>query len=111
MAEDAKKKYRLYVLPLDQKCIDVASKERFYRASPRYVLIYTAGEIKLPHAEITQDELHRLSTGEANWLRDCNLVLLAEAARENEESIAEDLSKRLDRLEAALKKEKEKVKE
>lgn len=109
MQEVEKTAYRLYVLPTEPETISYAEEnERFYRITPRYALIYTSGEIHLRHAEITSAEIKRLSDADMSWLRDCNLALLAEAARENEGAIAQDMSNRLDRLEAALKTEAEK---
>ena len=108
MANDAKKTYRLYVLPMDADGLRTAGKERFYRVTPGYVLIYTDAEISGKHAEMTQNELHRLSHGDSEWLRDCNIVLVAEEMRAHEREIAESMSKRLDAMEAALKAEAEK---
>ena len=109
MANDAKKTYRLYVLPMDEEGIKTAAKERFYRATPRYVLVYTTGEITGKHAEITETEAHRLSRSDSEWLRDCFTVLAAEQLKEHESEIVEGVSKRLDALEIALKAEKEKI--
>lgn len=109
MADDAKKTYRLYVLKPDADGIGAAVKERFYRATPRYVLVYTAGEIAAKHAEITENEAHRLSKGDAEWLRGCFVVLAAEELKKRESEIAAVVSERLNALEVALKAEKEKI--
>lgn len=105
---DEKKQYRLFVLPPDTESIKVAESERFYRLTPRYALVYTQNEPKMKHAEITKSEAGRLSDGDMRWFRDCLLAIFAEAALEHEKSIAAEMNAKLDRLEAALKAEKEK---
>ena len=105
---DEKKQYRLFVLPPDAESIKAVESERFYRLTPRYALVYTMTEPTLKHAEITKSEAGRLSDSDVRWFRDCVLALFAEAALEHEKSIAADMNAKLDRLEAALKAEKEK---
>lgn len=109
--EETKRQYRLFVLPTDEKTMEAAETERFFRATPRYSLMFSEREPSFKHAEITPEHIYRLSADDMNWLRDCSLVLYAEAARAHEKEIASDMNARLDRLEAALKTEKEKQKE
>lgn len=108
MAEEEQKIYHLYVLQPEAIADREIANERFFRATPRYALLYTQSEISVKHAEITKSEMHRLSPGDMSWLRDCFLALMSEAARKNENVIAKRMNERLDRLEAALKEEKEK---
>ena len=110
MPDIVKKTYRLYALPLTAKNIATAAERRFARVTTRYVLIYSAEEVD-GGAEIGESEISRLTVGDADWLTDCNLILLAEDAKGREAEIAGSLEKRLDAFEQALKAEKEKQKE
>lgn len=111
MADDAKKAYRLYALTLTQANVERAYGERFSRITRGYVLVYTQGEAPENSAEIGIEEINRLTKADLDWLSDCNFLIFADAAKENEAQIAGDLSKRMDILESALKAEKEKQKE
>lgn len=111
MGDEAKKTYKLFALPLSAKNIDAAAGARFSRATARYVLIYTHDTAPENSVEIGIEEVSRLSKEDYDWLTDCNFLILAESAKENESKIAADISKRLDVLESELKKEKEKQKE
>ena len=73
----------------------------------RYVLIYTTDIIE-NGAEIGESDIGRLTVGDAEWLTDCNFILLAEDAQNREAEIAGSLEKKLEALEQALRSEKEK---
>ena len=111
MAEAAKKTYRLFALALTQENVERAYTERFSRITRGYVLLYTSDEAPENGVEIGIEEVNRLTNADYSWLSDCNLLILADAAKEHESEIAGNLSKQLDVLENALKAEKEKQKE
>jgi len=102
MGESEKTVYRLYALPYGAAGVKSATQERFSRISDGYVLIYTAGEAPTGSAEITEDEIRRLSAADSRWLFDCNMVLLGEDARKREKEIIGSMNERLEKLEAAL---------
>lgn len=108
MEKELKIRYRLYAINSDAENVRRASGERFCRITPFYILIYTDGEIPEGGIEMTQTETHRLSARDEQWLRDCNIVILAEQAKIHEAEIAAETQKRLDMLEEALKKERDK---
>ena len=111
MAEKAKKTYRLFALPMTEENVAQTEMQRFCRATPRYVLVYTDGNAPDGSVEIGNDDLHRLTQGDKNWLTDCNFIILAQELKQNENAIATDVGKRLEALEEALKSEKAKQKE
>ncbi len=109
MTDELKIRYRLYALSVDKNGMEQAAEQRFSRITPFYILVYVNGDAPEGAVEITQTETHRLSKQDERWLLDCNVVILAEAARKHEKDIAADMSRRLDRLEAALKHEMERM--
>ena len=111
MEKELKIRYRLYATSADAESIKIASNERFCRITPFYILIYTDGDIPKNGVEMTQSETHRLSAQDEQWLRDCNIVILAEQAKIHEAEIAAETQKRLDKLEEALREERAKQEE
>lgn len=113
MDKDAKKKYRLFALPLTNQNITLAADERFSRATPNpepgYVLIYTDGKAPDNAEEITQERVKLLSQADERWLIDVNAALIAERIAENEPEIVRGLSESIERLEAELKRRKEEI--
>lgn len=109
MESGGKKRYRLYAASVSEERMEEAARERFCRIGPRYILIYTEKEPPEGAVEITEAESGRLGREEARWIRECNLILLAEDAARREESIAADMTERLKRLEEALQAEWEKT--
>ena len=108
MAEELKISYKLYALEVNKQGLETASKERFSRITPFYVLVYCDGEPPEDGIEITTTETHRLSEQDERWLQDCNVVILVEEAKKHEAEIAGDMKRRLERLEEALEAEAEK---
>lgn len=108
MEKELKIAYKLYAVEVNPESIKVASQERFCRITPFYILVYTAGKAPKDSIEMTQTETHRLSEQDAQWLGDCNIVILSEEAKKHESEIAANMAERLARLEEALKEEKEK---
>lgn len=101
--------YKLYALTIDRDGIKTASEQRFSRITPFYILIYTDKEAPKDAIEIGEAELHRLTAADEQWLTDCNVTILLEETKKHEAEIAADLAKRMEKLEAALKVEKEKA--
>ena len=101
-------KYRLFALPYTAETMKEAERERFVRATADYILIYTNKRKKPENcAEITENEVYRLTGPETMWLYDCNVALILEETRKNAGAVAQNLSDRLDELEAALKRQRE----
>lgn len=108
MTNELKITYKLFAFDVDKDGIEEASKQRFCRITPFYILVYCEAE-KAPKngIEITQTETHRLSKQDEQWLLDCNLVILAEEAKKHEAEITSTLQERIEQIEAILKAEKE----
>lgn len=102
---------KLYALAYSEESVKAAVQERFSRISDGYVLIYTDAEAPEKSAEIGKGDAWRLNERERDWLRECNLVIIAEALKRNEEKIAADMRRRMERLEEALRVEREKQEE
>lgn len=104
----ANKKYRLWAAATDEDSIKAAETERFSRVGVAYVLIYAR---KKPEsgkwAEITDENVNVLNAAEAQWLWDCNVTLIAEETAKNREAIMESVNEKLEKLEAALKRQRE----
>lgn len=99
------KTYRLYALPLNS---DFDVNERFIRINGKYILIYTEKEYTENAVQITDNEAHRLSTAESDWLFRCNSTIIAEEMVDRKEEIASALAESLDKLELALAEEQAK---
>lgn len=100
--DDTARKYRLFALPFAIESAKAATGQRFSRISSGYVLIYTDGEAPHNSAEITEEEVGRLTKQDARWLYDCNVALLAEETKAHEKEILASVKEQLDKLEEAL---------
>lgn len=111
MSEEKKTVYRLYALAYNEESVKAAMVNRFSRISGGYVLLYTDAEELENSVEIGEADAYRLNPREREWLKECDLAILAEEVKANAEKIAEDMRRRVARLEAALREEQEKLKE
>lgn len=113
MANDAKKKYALYALPLTTQNILAAAEERFSRATPTpepgYVLIYTDGEKPQGSQEITADRAEMLTAADARFLLDSAAALAAEELEKHKAEALKGLSESVETLEAELRRKKEEL--
>lgn len=103
----AKKHYRLWALAYTQDAVEAATKQRFSRVGTEYVLIYAAKKPRLPCAEVTEDEVHRLTGAEMQWLTDCNTTLIFEETARQGTAIMQSMTDKIDALEKALKRQKQ----
>lgn len=103
------KKYKLYAQNITGENVAKAESQRFCRITSEYILIYTCGRKPYRSAEITPREIKRLTENDLLWLQDCNAALIMEQTKEKQSEIAEDLSKKMETLEAELEKEKERL--
>ena len=113
MANDAKKKYALYALPLTAENIMAAAEERFSRATPTpepgYVLIYTDGQQPKGSQTITAERADMLTAADARWLMDCAAALAAEELEKHKSEVLQGLSESVEALEAELHRKKEEL--
>ena len=113
MENHAKNTYRLYALSLTAENIEIASNERFSRATPKpepgYVLIYTAGKAPAAAQEIGGERVKLLSQADAVWLLDSNAAIVAEEFEKNGKEVFQELSERVEALENELRRKKEEI--
>lgn len=102
-------KYRLFVMPVNAYNIERASKSRFHRVTPGYILTYRRGKCASQELEIAGDDLQRLSGRDSSWLMDCNLALLAEESGKAAPQARARLEAMIDELAEALRQEREKA--
>lgn len=100
------KKYKLYVFPLTEQTITFAEGQRFSRITKDYILVYSEGNFG-DGKEVTENDLHRLSRADADWLRDCNFALIFEETKKKESELVQVLGEQIEQLEQALKEEGE----
>lgn len=95
-------KWRLFALLPGDISLEESESERFCRRTAGYVLVYRREEWGPRAMEVTGDSLKRLSEGDRCWLRDCNLVILAEECGKKSREVARSLGDMVAALEAAL---------
>lgn len=95
--------YKLYGMKPTEK--NIAEAKDYYRATPDYLLVYTAE--RKPAKSIPVRE-NQLSQDDMTWLRACNLEIIREAV-EKSPDIQQKMMDFLARLGAELEKEREKV--
>lgn len=98
--------YKLYALDVNRDNIELASKERFSRVTPFYVLIYTDGEPPKNSVELAGTETKRMSDEDEKWLMDSNIVILAEETERRKPEIIKNLSDQIEALETILEEKK-----
>ena len=111
MPENEGKTYRLYAMPVSQESVETAEMHRFSRITPFYLLIYTEEKISECAAEITENEVERLTSADRDWLLGCNIVLLTEDAMRREKEISVTLGEKIERLEKALEAASKEIKD
>lgn len=95
--------YRLYGM---KPTVENISKAKgYYRATPGYLLVYTAGRKPAKSIPVSAEQL---SPDDKTWLRTCNLEIIREAV-EKSPDIQQRMRDFLGRLEIELEKEREKV--
>ena len=98
--------YKLFAMLTNEKNLAIATKYRFQRITPTYILVY--GEQEPEDAkckEITAEEIHNLSSKDFQWLQDANMVLLQEVVNEHRESQGQALKKFFEELDKNIKEE------
>lgn len=97
-----KPSYKLYAMEATYDNVLVATKEKYYRITADYILVYSAGEAPENSVEFTDDDSVRLSDSEMQWLFDINVELLQEQIAKETPQIVERLSAYLNQLEKGV---------
>lgn len=96
-------KYRLFGMkPIEE---NIAKAKGYYRATPGYLLIYTAGRRPAKSIPVKAEQL---SPDDMAWLRTCNLEIIRDTV-EKSPDIQQKMTDFLARLEAELEVERKKV--
>ena len=104
MTEDksAKASYKLFAMEATYENVLVATKEKYYRITADYILVYTNGDAPENSVEFTDGDAVRLSDSEMQWLFDINVELLQEQIAKETPQIVERLSAYLNQLEKGV---------
>lgn len=96
-------KYRLFGMKPTEE--NIAKAKGYYRATPGYLLVYTAGRKPAKSTPVKEEQL---SSDDRAWLRACNMEIIREAV-EKSPDIQQRMMDFLGRLETELEVEREKV--
>ena len=100
--------YHLYALEPTEENINAVHERRFYRITPKYILLYERGQRFTNYNEIGESELTYLSFADKRWLLDCNMVIIAEETEKHKDEIASSMGLMIERLAQALQEERAK---
>ena len=106
-----KSKYHLWLLKNDAESLAYATeKQRFYRATADYILVYAKRmSFSGKKLEIKGEQLRKMTSGEREWLLDCNMVILREETKKREAEIANEIGIKMEQFEAALLEEQRRM--
>lgn len=96
-------KYQLFGMKPTEE--NIAKAKGYYRATPGYLLIYTAGRKPAKSIPVKEEQL---SPDDRAWLRMCNLEIIQETV-EKSLDIQQRMTDFLSRLGAELEVERKKV--
>lgn len=98
--------YKLYAAQVSRETAEKLDRERFYRMTADYVLLYRQAKPRnIPCVEVKGADLRRLTDGDRLWLADCIATALSQAAKKSRTS-AQRVNQLLDLWEKELEKEK-----
>lgn len=99
---------RLYAGPTTAEATARTKGYRFSRITAFYILIYTDKEPPKSFIEITEDEAHRLTTADRQWLNDCQTALVLEHVQREKPKIVDKLNELLNIVESITNNERAK---
>lgn len=99
--------YKLYAAAVSRETAEKLEKERFYRMTAEYALLYRRAKPRnLPCVEVKGADLRRLTEADRLWLADCIAAVLAQAAAKKSSTTAQRVNQLLDLWEQELEKER-----
>ena len=103
--EKKKSAVRLYAGPTTAEVTARTEGFRFSRIAASYTLVYTDNPKGLPDGfiEITEEDAHRLTAADRQWLTDCQTALIVEHIQEQKPIIEERLTELLNIVEQITK--------
>lgn len=99
--EKKKSAVRLYAGPTTAEATARTEGFRFSRIAASYTLVYTGKPKAVPEGfiEITEEDAHRLTDADRQWLTDCQTALIVEHIQAQRPAIEERLSELLNIVE------------
>lgn len=98
--------YKLYAAAVSRDTAKKLEKERFYRMTAEYALLYRRAKPRdFPCVEVKGADLRRLTEADRLWLADCIAAVLAQAAKKSS-TTAQRVNQLLDMWEQELEKER-----
>ena len=100
--------YKLYAAEMNRENVEKAEKERFYRVTVGYMLLYRKTKPRnILAVEVKGKDLRRLTEIDRLWLADCMATLLGEAAGKRQDATARRVNEMLTAWEKELQKTRE----
>ena len=103
--------YGLYVLPLSPQTLKAASAFRFQRVTADYILLYTQDPAPQGAVAVGEQDVHRLTKQEQEWVLDCAALLMRQAMAEHEVEARKRAGALLEQLQVELEREARKARE
>lgn len=98
-------RYRLYELASTMRVLEaVQEKQRFFRATPDHVLVYTRG--RKPEGGTLVKNVAALCATDKAWLEGCNIIIAEELLQKSQEAQGK-MTAFLSSLEKELEKERD----
>lgn len=99
--------YKLYAARVSRETAEKLERERFYRMTAEYALLYRkATPRNISCVEVKGEDLRRLTEADRMWLADCIATVLAQAVAKKRSTSAQRVSQLLDLWEKELEKER-----
>lgn len=99
--------YKLYAAQVSRETAEKLERERFYRMTAEYALLYRKAKPKsIPCVEVKGEDLRRLTEADRLWLADCIATVLAQAAAKKRSTSTQRVNQLLDLWEKELEKER-----
>lgn len=99
--------YKLYAAAVSRDTAEKLEKERFYRMTADYALLYRRAKPRnLPCVEVKGVDLRRLTEADRLWLADCIATMLTHAAARKSGTTAQRVNQLLGLWERELEKER-----
>lgn len=91
--------YKLYALEATYDNVLLAMKEKYYRITAEYILIYTSGDAPPNSVELQESDAGRLNDSEKQWIFGINVKLLQDKISQETPAIVQRLNELLKAIE------------
>ncbi len=98
--------YKLFAMHTNEKNVATATRYRFQRITPTYILIYADEEPSDKNCtEIKAEDISSLSKQDFQWLQDANMTIIREFTNEHKPAQAKSFANFLRELDKNIKDE------